>query len=469
MRIGIDMLADQSAGRLRGTGRYTRGLVAELLADARHEVVLYYYEGLPISDSILYGIPLAAGSEAFFGPNGGWPSQAVTVTGGGPGGPSSGYADRLTDDRERYNKARFRWVPRGDSLHTAVQRLAHENPDGVDLLLLTCPLENFEGYLPPFPTKHGPRLAAIVYDLIPLRFPSQYLTHAGIAASYRRALATVQQYDLLLTISESARCDIAELLPSCSAPVVNIGAASDRGFFGPPAVRPDGEAARWLATQGIHKPFIYAITASDFRKNPTGLLAAWQCLPERVRDRFQCVITCSGGLDGRIYTETSDGPLDKNHGVVFTDALDDDGLRLLYQQATAFVFPSRYEGFGLPLLEALQCGAAVIAGRNSSQVEVVGEAGLLVDVDDPLGFAEQIARLLDDPHLQETLRRRAVPQAQRFCWSAVGRRCLAALDEAHAAPRQSSWLSNWLRVWSARGKLAMRERLRGGTLLRRAG
>lgn len=407
MRIGIDMLADQSAGRLRGTGRYTRGLVGELLADAQHEVILYYYDGLPRSD-------LCADTD----------------------------------------KVTLRLLPRGDSLHAPVRRLVRDNSDGLDLLLLTCPLENFDGYLPPFPTSRGPRMAAIVYDLIPLRFPEAYLAHPGIAASYREALAAVQQYDLLLTISESARRDISELLPSCAAQVVNIGAASDRGFFRPPAARPDSTAAHWLKAQGIHKPFVYAITAPDLRKNLAGLLAAWRCLPQRLRDRFQCVITCSGTAES----------VDEQ-SVVLTEAVDDDRLRLLYQQATAFVFPSRYEGFGLPLLEALQCGAAVVAGDNSSQVEVVGEAGLLVDVDDPVKFAEQMGRLLEEPRLVAELRGRAVRQSQRFYWPQVGRRCLAALNEVLAAPPSS----NWLGVLTARGKLAMYDRWRRGTFLRRAG
>lgn len=404
MRIGIDMLADQSAGRLRGTGRYTRGLVNQLLSAAQHEIVLYYYEGLPRGD-------LQAGA-----PN-------------------------------------ARLLSRGNSLPAVVHRLADDNPDGLDLLLLTCPLENFAGNLPPFPTRRGARLAAIVYDLIPLRFPSAYLAHPGIAASYRRAWAALRHYDLLLTISASARQDIADFSPAGTAPVVNIGAASDADFFRPPAARPDSAAARWLGAQGIHKPFVYASAAPDFRKNLAGLLAAWQCLPDRLRQRFQCVITCRGEA-GEWRRQAAE--FVAAGGVVFTAGLDDDQLRFLYQQAAAFVFPSRYEGFGLPLLEAMQCGAAVVAGRNSSQIEVVGDAGLLADVDDPADLAANITRLLEEPTLAEELRRRAVRQAQRFRWPEVGRRCLAAIEGIRTAPRRSSWLG----VWAERGRLAMDERRR---------
>ncbi|MGH8165212.1 MAG: hypothetical protein ACREP1_12845, partial [Rhodanobacteraceae bacterium] len=164
MTIGIDMLADQSAGRTRGTGRYVRGLLPELLSGSRHDLRLYYYDGLPRSA-------------------------------------------RMDGDR-----ATQRELTAQGSLHASVDQLARDNPDRLDLLLLTCPLENFQGYLPPFPSRRGPKLAAIIYDLIPLRFGEHYLSHPGIAQSYRRALAAVRHYDLLLTISESGRGDVLELL-----------------------------------------------------------------------------------------------------------------------------------------------------------------------------------------------------------------------------------------------------------------
>ena len=87
--------------------------------------------------------------------------------------------------------------------------------------------------------------------------------------------------------------------------------------------------------------------------------------------------------------------------VVVTGEVSDETLRLLYQRCEAFVFPSLYEGFGLPLLEAMHCGAAVIAGNNSSQVEVVGDAGLLADADDASDIAAKLATLLDDPVLAQ--------------------------------------------------------------------
>lgn len=418
MRIGIDMLADQSAGRLRGTGRYARGLARELLRDRHHEFFLYYYDGLPRSE-----FPLGEG--------------------------------RVTS----------RLLSGNASLHARIDRLIRDNADRLDWLLLTCALENFQGYLPPFPTRGGPRLAAILYDLIPLRFPDHYLSHQGIAAAYRRSLAAVRNYDLLLAISQSARNDALELLDVSPRRVLSIGAASDNGFFQPPPAHGDAQRTAWLARQGIRKPFVFAVTALDYRKNLRGLLSAWQCLPERIRHRYQCVITCAASSDesaGQL-REIVAG-LTEREEFVFTDALDDEGLRSLYQHAAAVISPSRYEGFGLPLLEAMQCGAAVIAGDNSSQREVVADAGLLANVNDPRQLAERIARLLDQPRLAEQLRSRAVQQARLFSWPQVAGHCLAALAQASREANRASWLA----VWSARGKLAIINRFeRGAQRLRR--
>ncbi|MGD0040730.1 MAG: glycosyltransferase, partial [Isosphaeraceae bacterium] len=93
---------------------------------------------------------------------------------------------------------------------------------------------------------------------------------------------------------------------------------------------------------------------------------------------------------------------------MLSDLLSDKALRVLYQRCAAFVFPSSYEGFGLPILEAMHCGAPVVAGNNSSQIEVVGDAELLFNVANPGELAAQLVRVLDDAGQARELRERAV-------------------------------------------------------------
>ncbi|HET6879811.1 MAG TPA: glycosyltransferase family 1 protein, partial [Pirellulales bacterium] len=432
MKIGIDMLAVQSAGRLRGTGRYTRALVAELLADARHQWVLYYY-ATPEQHRV------------------GWDKRVERAPAHhcGDGGPA--LASSFVPPYTPHTNVTEHTLPAHASFHKSVEELLGANADGLDLLLLTCPLENFQGYLPPFPRRGRPKLAALVYDLIPLRFPQQYLAHAGIAESYRRALAAVRQYDVLLTISEACRQDVLELLHVSPDRVLNVGTGSDAKVFYPPrGFSPQGDAAQWLADRKIRQPFIYAMTALDHRKNLSGLISALERLPASLIDQHQFVITCATSSAGDAErARAAIDRLDIAERVTFTGPLDDAGLRTLYQHCAAFVFPSRYEGFGLPLIEAMQCGAPVIGGRNSSQIEVVGEAGLLADVDDPNRLAEAIAKLLSDAPLAARCRERGPQQATQFTWQAAAGLCLDAFDTTAKRPRPSTLF----KTLAARGRL----------------
>jgi len=116
---------------------------------------------------------------------------------------------------------------------------------------------------------------------------------------------------------------------------------------------------------------------------------------------------------------------------VLSDLLSDKALRVLYQRCAAFVFPSSYEGFGLPILEAMHCGAPVVAGNNSSQIEVVGDAELLFNVANPGELAAQLVRVLDDAGQARELRERAVVQARRFRWEETADKALDVLTRPH--------------------------------------
>jgi glycosyltransferase involved in cell wall biosynthesis len=413
MRIGIDMLGIQSAGRTRGVGRYTRQLVRHVLQrPGDDEFLLYFHHGLP------------AGDEP-------WPGKPEFR--------------RLVDAKA------------GGNLRLPVQRLVRRNPDQLDVLLLSCALENFQGYLPPDRPLGGPRMAAIVHDLIPSLFPDHYLRHPTIAKAYHRALAALRQYDLLLVISDAVRKDCIRILDVPENRVVNISAGSDSRSFFPDRSEPAPQACvEALRSAGVSPPFIFALTALDERKNLHGLLAAFHLLPARLRQTHVLVLTCAAsdaGDHARVRDLISRSGVAER--IVLTPAVDDDTLRVLYQRCAVFIFPSRCEGFGLPLVEAMQCGAAVVAGDNSSQVEVVGDAGLVADADDPVDLARQLTRVLDDPNLAEELRRRAVRQARAFDWATTADACHAALARLASAPATT----HWARRLATRGRLAVSDRI----------
>jgi glycosyltransferase involved in cell wall biosynthesis len=311
-----------------------------------------------------------------------------------------------------------------------------ENPDALDVLVFLNPLELTAGYDPPARparSKRSPALAAVLYDLIPLLFPDGYLRRwpsVTMARRYHWTLERLRQYDRLLVISEATRDDVIRLLNVPPWRVVNIGAGGDGpDSFGAAATAEEpGDLAR-IEALGLAEPFLFALSARDPRKNLDGLLAAYSRLTDVLKQTHRLAIAAGiGAADpeaAAIWKKAE--ALGIRGNVSLTGWVDDATLRALYRRCAAFVFPSLYEGFGLPILEAMRCGAVVLAGDNSSQPEVAGDAALLVNTADPDALAGAIERALTDLALARTLRARGPVRATRFTWEAVARRALEAL------------------------------------------
>jgi glycosyltransferase involved in cell wall biosynthesis len=397
LRIGIELFGTQSASRNRGIGRYSRKFVAALLArDPDNDYVLYCREGLPIDH-----IPTA-------------PNALVSP---------------LRPDPVRGER----------TLAHTMERVTETNPDGLDVLLVLNPLELALDFDIPAKPLNGLKIAAVVYDLIPLLLQEQYILRwwPELLRRYSEALDRLRNYDALLAISEATRSDFLALLGLSPDRVVTIGTASDGRFFVPDRTDPMPEGSRsLLRVLGITQPFVFSVGAVDYRKNPRALIEAFAMLPVELRRAHQLVL-CYGLSDadrGRLRQYARDrGVADQ---LVLTDWISDNALRVLYQRCEAFVFPSLYEGFGLPILEAMHCGAPVIAGNNSSQIEVVGDAGLLFDVADAGELSANLVRVLDDPGRARQLREHAVVQARRFSWEVTADKALEALTRSYA-PRPS--------------------------------
>jgi glycosyltransferase involved in cell wall biosynthesis len=386
VRIGVDMLAVQSPNHgHRGIGRFGVNLVSALLErDDGYEYVLYVHEDLPD-----HRVPYAPRASARrIGPE--TDGDGATVT-------------------------------------QRMDRLARINPDGLDVLLLLSAFEPWSDYHPPARPLNGLRMASVVHDLIPFLFPDENV-HDPLLMRYYRGLGELTRYDLLLTNSEATRRDCLSVLKLPAEQVVTIGGGCDRRFFVPDRSEPMPASARaTLEGLGITRPFVLNVGGLVERKNTWGLIEAFARLPRRLREAYQLALTFSTGETelADVWRRAREVGIDGS--LVTTNEVSDRDLRLLYQRCAAFVLPSMYEGFGLPLLEAMQCGAAVIAGNNSSQIEVVGDAGLLANASDPGDIAAQLARVLEEPGLADSLRSRAAAQAGRFSWERTAARAAEAL------------------------------------------
>jgi glycosyltransferase involved in cell wall biosynthesis len=166
--------------------------------------------------------------------------------------------------------------------------------------------------------------------------------------------------------------------------------------------------------------FFLAVGTIEPRKNYTTLIEAYAKLVAAVPDAPRlCVVGKPGWKEAPIGERAE--RLGLGDRLVATGFLADEDLAVLYRHTRGFVFPSHYEGFGLPVIEALASGAPVIASHTSSLPEVVGSAGLLVAPDDVEGLTAAMRRLIDEPALVEQLKKAAVVQAARFSWREAAR------------------------------------------------
>jgi glycosyltransferase involved in cell wall biosynthesis len=186
-----------------------------------------------------------------------------------------------------------------------------------------------------------------------------------------------------------------------------------------------------LTRYGLEPGFIFSVGRLNRRKNLGTLLRALAVL--RTQDRADLSLVIAGkvdyGVDELVRGFRESGRASRVHWV---GAIPDGDLPAFYAGATCFVYPSLFEGFGLPLVEAMASGCPVVSSNRTACPEVVGTAGLLVDPEDVAGIAEAIGRVVDDEALRADLRDRGLARSRLFTWEESARRTLAVLREAAA-------------------------------------
>jgi glycosyltransferase involved in cell wall biosynthesis len=280
----------------------------------------------------------------------------------------------------------------------------------------------------------GMRLAVTLYDLIPEIFADRYLADPGLRRRYRARTELVRAADLVLAISESTAADAIERLHIPEERICVVGAASGPSYDRP-ASRVDALHAARAAVAGLEERFVLYTAGMDDRKNFQGLFRAWSRLPAAIRARWQLVMVCAMDDPTRNHLVHLAREVGIDSRLLLPGFVADEVLRLLYQSTDLFVFPSLYEGFGLPVAEALACGARVIGSGTSAVQELLDPVARFEPADDD-AMAAAIARALTDPAVGESLdaqARRALPG-----WDAVADRTAQAYERELARPRAAS-------------------------------
>lgn len=270
--------------------------------------------------------------------------------------------------------------------------------------------------------------AVTLYDLIPLINQERYLSNPVIDRWYRRKIDEIRRADLLLSISESSRQEGLSHLPFTSNQIVNISTASDPQFKPQSLSKKDAETLR--KKHGIDRPFIMYTGGIDYRKNIEGLIEAYATLSPKLRSEYALAVVCScHDVDRarllKLAKEAGLGPGD----LVMTGFVPEDDLIGLYSSCSLFVFPSWHEGFGLPALEAMWCGAPVIGSNRSSLPEVIGWEGAMFDPLDTLSIANKMEEALTDPAFSKALLQHCKKQREKFSWERSARTALDAIEQ----------------------------------------
>jgi glycosyltransferase involved in cell wall biosynthesis len=265
--------------------------------------------------------------------------------------------------------------------------------------------------------------AVVVFDLGFERFPEFY--EPSLRAYLKRWVsASVAAADAVITLSEFGRRELCELYACDPGKVAVIpGAAEER--FRP--VPPGGALAPVLQRHGLRQPFVLCVAGIEKNKNLERLVRAFaEAIRDDLREWSLVLAGRPGGATHSLLAAVESQGL--GNRVRLLGPVSDEELPALYNAAGVFAFPSLYEGFGLPPLEAMACGTAVLVSNAASLPEVVGDAAVIVEAESTPDIAEGLRRLMSDSALRSRLSTLGREQAQRFSWRRSAELLLGVFD-----------------------------------------
>ncbi len=267
----------------------------------------------------------------------------------------------------------------------------------------------------------GAALVVTVHDLAPIRFADRYPRRAR-GMHKRGAKIAAAEAARIICPSRSTALDVEEF----------YGVERSRIRVVPHGVDISGaelhDAGALWERRGISEPYVLWVGTQEQRKNVIGVLDAFA----RIAHRHPRLSLILHGPNGWLGDEVGEGLRHRGlHGrtIVSEGSLPRSELAALYARAAVFVYPSLYEGFGMPVLEAMACGSPVVTSNISALPETAGDAALLVDPLDDEALAQSIERIIEDPALAEDLSRRGQKRAASFTWAEAARRTWAVYEE----------------------------------------
>lgn len=293
--------------------------------------------------------------------------------------------------------------------------------NNIDIFYITSPFnEGFLTYKKEWFL--GAKIMTILYDVIPWIFKEHYLRNKDIQSWYLNRIEMIKFSDKVLAISHSAKNDFVKIFDCDSNKVEVINGAPDERFC---VVNIEEDRAKTLLNKhGIYKKYLICTGGNDMRKNLDGLIISFAKVDESIRKDYQLVIVCKIDSNSKEYYMN----IAKNNGVfndvVFTGFVDDNEIVELNNLAYAMVFVSKYEGFGLPVVEAYSCQVPVVTSNNSSLHEVGENAAILVDPFNTDDIARGITEVLTTTNVDEMIKN-GTKKLKEYNWRKVAQNCIA--------------------------------------------
>ena len=274
-----------------------------------------------------------------------------------------------------------------------------------------------------FPYKKSLKVITI-YDLTFLRYP-EYVDR--VVANYaQRVRQCLQWTDLVITISQSTKQDAINYL-QINPEKIHVTPLASRYYPNYLSLEIQ-EKLQQSCVYNFSRPYILFVSTIEPRKNITALITAFNYLKQKYKIEHNLVLIGKKGWRYEpIFKAIAESPYHKT--IYHLDYLSDDLVALFYTLAEVFVYPSHYEGFGLPVLEAMNLGTPVIASNTSSLPEVVGDAGLLINPDAPIELAEAVLQVISNSQLQQNLIIQGQKRAENFSWHRTAKETLKAYSK----------------------------------------
>jgi glycosyltransferase involved in cell wall biosynthesis len=270
----------------------------------------------------------------------------------------------------------------------------------------------------------GVKTVATLYDIIPYIFKEKYLGNKAMHKEYMNHIDNIKKIDKLLAISQSAKNDVVKYINIDSNKVDVIYAGTDDCYTN---INLNPETANKLKeTYNINTQYIMCTGGDDDRKNIGDLIVAFAKMPKHLIEQYQLVIACKLSKESQQRYYDIAGKHNVRDRVILTNFVPLEHLIQLYNLAHVVAFPSKYEGFGLPIVEAMACGTPVLTSNNSSLGEIAEGAAVLVDPFLVKDITRGLVEILENTDLDQ-LKKLGYERVKRFSWEKVSEDTLNAI------------------------------------------